>query len=160
MHCVQMTQIFWLFFYLYDLSKNLKKKLFFSQWFLVFRRGWWQTTPHHLTYIFDPATNRVKGFMLKKSGRDSYPISWFVGFALYCPWASNLLHVIRLVHMPCLKCNCLPYQNCVEETVEEGLDPDVVNQEKTLKSFTVRQQIQNVRHWYAQCNHNKLTVYF
>ena len=32
----------------------------FSQWFWVFRRGGGKHPPHHLMYIFAPATNRVK----------------------------------------------------------------------------------------------------
>ena len=47
----------------------ISKKIFgFSQWFRVFRRGG-ANNPHHLTYIFAPATNRVncimKGHKLK-----------------------------------------------------------------------------------------------
>ena len=51
-------QISWLFLFLHDLSA---KQFFFcfSQWFWVFRRGWWRPTPTHLTFIFNPATNRV-----------------------------------------------------------------------------------------------------
>ena len=54
-------QISWVFLFLYDLSEKQKNLFFgFSQWFWVFWRGGVANTPRHLTYIFDPATNRVK----------------------------------------------------------------------------------------------------
>ena len=54
-------QISWLFLFLYHLSEKQKFFFAFSQWFWVFRMGWWRTPspPRHLTYIFNPVPNRV-----------------------------------------------------------------------------------------------------
>ena len=38
----------------------------------------------------------------KPSGREAFPISWFVGFVWYCSSVSNLWYGIRLVLMLCL----------------------------------------------------------
>ena len=71
-------QISWLILFLYDLSEKQKKKFVFSQWFWVFRRGWWQTPPHHLTYIFNPTTNGdMSNKILETINKDRHV--WFLG---------------------------------------------------------------------------------
>ena len=53
----------------------------FSQWFWVFKRGWLQTHPHLLTYIFNPTANRVNpnntgllDWMLLEYGGDCFSL--------------------------------------------------------------------------------------